>query len=60
MGKYLKVTIHGYGTIKVRKPKKLTRTSCADMVGSAVAKTMQLVDPQTQKKRFHPVMGFNK
>lgn len=57
MGKHVTVTIQGYGVVKVKKPKKLTRGSAADMVGEAVAKTMDLVDPRTQRDRFHPALG---
>ena len=54
----MKVHIEGYGRIKVKVPKRLTRETVGDAIGEAVAKTMQLVtDPP---ERFHPVLGMGK
>ncbi len=57
MSKHITVTVDGYGVIKVKKPKKLTRATAADMVGKAVAETLSLVSPRTQGERFHPALG---
>lgn len=51
------IGISGYGVIVVKYPKKLTKQSYTDGVAEAVAKTCQLLDPITQKGRFHPVLG---
>lgn len=53
MGKHVTVTIQGYGVVKVKRPKQLTKATSANMVADAVAQTMNLVDPRTQRERFH-------
>lgn len=55
-----KISVHidGYGVVKVKVPKKLTRESYTEGVATAVAATMQLVDPRTQSARFHPALGI--
>lgn len=56
MGRRIRVTIEGYGTVKVRSPKGADRDAVADVVGEAVAKTMRLATkPQ---HRFHPALGW--
>lgn len=51
----LTITIDGYGTVKVRRPKPLNRDSFDDAVAEAVAKTMQLVT--NPSRGFHPALG---
>ncbi|MCZ4066443.1 hypothetical protein O1W71_02015 [Microbacterium sp. H37-C3] len=53
--KSITITVEGYGTIKVRRPRHVDEA--VDAVADAVAQTMQLVDPRTQGERFHPVLG---
>lgn len=55
MGK-ITVTVEGYGTVKVRRPDRITRSTLADAVGEAVAKTMTLVT--SPSPRFHPALGL--
>lgn len=52
----LTINIDGYGTVKVKRPKKLTRRNLDDTVAEAVVKTMQLVD--TRQTGFHPALGY--
>lgn len=56
MGKKIVVHIEGYGKIKLKRPRKLTKKSYSNGVAEAVAKTMQLVvgSPDTY---FHPALG---
>lgn len=54
-----KITIHiqGYGQVKVKKPDVYNEKTYSDGVAKAVAKTCQLITPQGQEDRFHPVLG---
>lgn len=54
----MRVHIEGYGRIKVKIPKRLTRDTVRDTVGEAVAKTMQLV--VCRPERFHPALGMGR
>ncbi len=56
-----KVTIHvhGYGIIKVKRPKRYDDESFSDALAMTVKKTMNLVDPRAEG-RFHPVYGFDR
>jgi hypothetical protein len=53
--KSITIKVEGYGTIKVRRPKHVDEA--VDAVADAVAQTMHLVAPRTQRERFHPVLG---
>jgi len=53
-----KVTIHiaGYGTVVVKRPRKLTKANFADALGEAVAGTCEVIIP-SGTQAFHPVLG---
>lgn len=54
----MRVGIEGYGQIRVKVPKVLTRENVEDAIGQAVAKTMQpITDPP---ERFHPALGMGR
>lgn len=54
----MEVHVGGYGSITVEKSEIETDDQFSDFVGDVVAKVMSLVDPRTQKERFHPVLGI--
>ncbi len=54
----VRVNVEGYGRVKVKVPKRLTRETVADAIGDAVAKTMQLVTDRPE--RLHPALGMGK
>lgn len=59
MSKRVTITIEGYGTVTVKKPRKLTPATFANGIGQAVAETMTLLDPRTPAQTyFHPVYGM--
>ena len=52
------MNIQGYGSITVDLSEKYENDDdLIDVIAKVVADVMQLVDPQNQKKRFHPVLG---
>jgi hypothetical protein len=55
----LRVKIQGYGEVVVRVPKKdeWCNASIKQAVMDGITETLQLVDPQTRKDRWHPVLG---
>lgn len=54
----MEVHVQGYGSITVERSELQTDDQFSDFVGSVVAKVMTLVDPRTQRERFHPVLGI--
>jgi hypothetical protein len=52
------IRIQGYGKIKVKHPKKMSRKAYSDLIAQVVAETLDLVVPTPAK--WHPVMGFKK
>lgn len=54
----MEVHVQGYGSITVERSELETDDQFSDFVGGVVAKVMTLVDPQTQKERFHPALGI--
>lgn len=52
------VHVQGYGSITVERSELETDEQFSDFVGSVVAKVMTLVATETQKERFHPVLGI--
>jgi hypothetical protein len=58
LSRKITIDIKGYGVVKVKRPKKLTRQAYSDGVAEAVAKTMQVVAPV--QPPWHPVMGYKK
>lgn len=56
MSRRIRISVEGYGTVKVRAPKGADRDAVANVVGEAVAKTMRLA---TKRHRtFHPAPGW--
>lgn len=56
MGK-VRIHIAGYGTVVVKRPRKLTKRNFADALGEAVAGTCEVIIPSTGQA-FHPVLGI--
>lgn len=52
------VHVEGYGSITVERSDVKTDDDFSDLVGDIVAKLMNLLDPQTQRVRFHPALGI--
>lgn len=53
----VKVTVEGYGIVKIKLPKELSKEAVMDVIAETVGKTMTLVDEQN--KGFHMAMGFD-
>lgn len=54
----VEIGVEGYGVLKVKIPEEITDESISDLIGETVAEVMNLIDPRTQTRRFHPALGF--
>ena len=52
------IHVAGYGSITVERSDLETDDEFSDFVGDVVAKVMNLVAVDTQRERFHPVLGI--
>ena len=53
----VRVSIDGFGQVRVKVPRQPNKTEFADAVASSVTQTLQLVFPSPTTHAFHPVLG---